>query len=370
MPERHPRPFGPGATGLEADLGKLIEAGLGLTVTRVEPLDSGLGLRRFFRVATEGEPPTLIVRVEAPEDPAGRPPGLAPEPPLEPLRKFLADLGLPVPRRWGGDATSGTDWLEDFGDCHLAAYVTGIEAPEQHRLYREVLGWIPVLQRATESAASLPTYRRRLDRALLAYKGELFSRHSLPLALGRAATGAERQTVADAFMRIADVVEAAPRQLAHRDLQSQNVMVREAAAPGPAAGAPATSPRLGMIDFQGAFLAPPEYDLVALLRDSYVELSDADVTGHLDWITPQLPSAPDRSDVQLRFDLLTVARKGKDHARFVFAGEARNDRRWAEHLPRTTRALRAAAARVAGLDPALGRLADWIDRLPETPCAG
>ena len=345
-------------------------------MTRVEPLDSGLGLRRFFRVATGGEPPTLIARVEAPEDPAGRPAGVAPEPPLEPLRTFLADLGLPVPTRWGGDAKSGTDWLEDFGDCHLATYLGRIDARERHRLYREVLSWIPVLQRATEAAASLPTYQRHLDRALLGYKGELFSRHSLPLALGRVATAAEKQTVANAFMRIADAVEAAPCQLAHRDLQSQNVMVREDATHVDAThvaathGAASSSPRLGLIDFQGAFLAPPEYDLVALLRDSYVELSDADVTGHLDWITPQLPAAPDRTEVQLRFDLLTIARKGKDHARFVFAGETRDDRRWAEHLPRTTRALRAAAERVAGLDPDLERLAHWIDRLPETPCEG
>ena len=235
-PGRRARPFGPGATVLEADLGKLVEASLGLEVVRVEPLASGLGLRRFFRVRTAGVPGTLIARVEAPEDPAGRPTGLAPEPSLEPLRTFLAGRGLPVPARFGGLPEQGIDWLEDFGDRSLAEHVAGVEAAERRRLYREVLGWIPILQRATDAAVSLPAHARRLDRALVDYKGALFARHSLPLVLGRDPGPEERRVVSEAFARIADEVEDAPRRLAHRDLQSQNVMVR-------APGARRTRPR-------------------------------------------------------------------------------------------------------------------------------
>ena len=359
MPERHTI-LGPGATVLEADLGKLVETGLGLKVTCVEPLASGLGLRRFYRIHTDGTPATLIARVEAAEDPAGRPPGLAPEPPLEPLRTFLSDQGLPVPVRWGGVPGERIDWLEDFGDRSLADCVPEMDDRERRQIYREVLAWLPLLQGATDAARGLPTYERRLDRALLAYKGDLFARHSLPLALGREPRAEEREAVAAAFARIADEVESAPQQLAHRDLQSQNVMVRKA---DPGAG------RLGMIDFQGAFLAPPEYDLVCLLRDSYVELPEDEIAAHLDWIVPQLPAAPDRATLQRRFDLLTLARKGKDHARFVFALETRGDERWGRYLPQTARALHTAARRVAGLDPSLERLADWIARLPERPCA-
>ena len=48
-----------------------------------------------------------------------------------------------------------------------------------------------------------------------------------------------------------------------------------------------------MIDLQGAFLAPPEYDLVCLLRDSYVELEAEEVQEQLDRIRPELPDAPE-----------------------------------------------------------------------------
>ena len=83
-----------------------------------------------------------------------------------------------------------------------------------------------------------------------------------------------------------------------------------------------------------------------------------------------LPDCPDEESFRLRFDLLTLTRKGKDHARFVYAARSRGDRRFARHLSSTVRALRAAAARVACLDPSLARLAEMVDALPESACEG
>ena len=73
-----------------------------------------------------------------------------------------------------------------------------------------------------------------------------------------------------------------------------------------------------MIDFQGAFLAPPEYDLVCLLRDSYVELPEAEVAHLLHRVRARLPDRPEAAVFQHRFDALTLTRKGKDHARFLY----------------------------------------------------
>ena len=346
---------------MESEIQRLVESQLGVSVVSIAPIRAGLGLRRFFRVATSGAPATLVVRVEAPEDPAGRPPGVPPEPPLEPLRSFLEAAGLPVPARFGGDDARGIALLEDVGDVSLADAVSGAEAPTRAALYREVLGWIPRLQRLADPSGRVPAFGRRLDRSLLRYKGDLFARWSLPAALGRPARAAEEAAVRAAFEAIAALLDDAPLRLAHRDLQSQNVHVRPAAA-----GAP---PRLAMIDFQAAFLAPPEYDAVALLRDSYVELPAGELDAHLAWLRPALPDAPEPDAFQRRFDLLTLARKGKDHARFLYAAGERRDERWLRYLPATARALRAAAPRVAGLDPRLADLAGLVERLPEAPCA-
>ena len=124
-----------------------------------------------------------------------------------------------------------------------------------------------------------------------------------------------------------------------------------------------------LLDLQGAWLAPPEYDLVCLLRDSYVELPEPEVEAHLAAIRPVLPDAPPPEEFRRRFDLLTLSRKGKDHALFHFVARTRADSRYLRFLPATVRYLRAAAGRAAARDPRLAPLAELIAQLPEGPCA-
>jgi hypothetical protein len=294
--------------------------------------------------------------VEAPEEPAGRPSGVAPEPPLEPLRSFLEAHGIPVPRRHGGSRALGIDLLEDLGSRHLDDAVREATAETRRALYRAAVGWVPRLQGLAPDPA-LPAFSRRMDEALLAYKRDLFLAESVPAALGRPSSPAERDAARTGFAVIAEAVASAPSRLAHRDLQSQNVHVRD-------------DGRLGLVDFQGAFLAPPEYDLVCLLRDSYVELDDAELRALQEQIRPALPDRPPREEFERRFDLLTLSRKGKDHARFLYAARTRGDRRFLGFLPATVRALRAAATRAARRDPAVAGLAELVLALPEHVAAG
>jgi len=167
--------------------------------------------------------------------------------------------------------------------------------------------------------------------------------------------------VRDAFHVVAEWTRTAPLRLAHRDLQSSNLYVRPRRRPGH---------RLAVIDFQGAFLAPPEYDLVCLLRDSYVELPDEEVLALRERVRPRLPDRPDAASFARRFDALTLTRKGKDHARFLYAARTRGARALLAFVPATVRYLKAASTRCAPLEPALARLDELVQRLPEAPCAG
>ena len=69
---------------------------------------------------------------------------------------------------------------------------------------------------------------------------------------------AERAALAEEFARAGRELSGEPRVVCHRDYHSRNLMVHDG--------------RLGVIDFQDARLGPDTYDLVSLLRDSYVEL--------------------------------------------------------------------------------------------------
>jgi len=346
-------------SGIEQQIRRAVRGALGAEVEALEPIAGSLGLRRFARARLSGPgAATLIARVEAPEDPAGRPAGAAPEPPLEPVRALFAAAGLPVPRRLGADEAHGVELLEDLGDLSLAEAARGASPAERDALYAEACGLVPRIQRLRDPGG-LPAFARRLDAELFRYKAGLFAEWSLACR-GRAASPAERRLVEETFALAARAAAAAPARLAHRDLQGSNLLVRPGRPPGE---------RLAMIDLQGALLAPPEYDLVCLLRDSYLELSEAELDAQIERVRPRLPDPPDPETFAARFDLLTLTRKGKDHARFLYAASTRGRRDALAHLPASVRYLRRAAARAAARDPGLRAFAELVHELPERPCA-
>ncbi|MBW2713273.1 MAG: phosphotransferase [Deltaproteobacteria bacterium] len=326
-----------------------------------EQIAGGLGLRRFYRVQLESKkediPKSVIARVEAAEDPKGRPAGVPPEPPLEPLLDFFSANKLPVPLGYGGDASQGILFLEDLGLLSMEKAAAGKLQGQRLNLYREALGILPKLQALAPPTTGdpLPCFSRRLDEALFSYKANLFSEHALPVALGRTPKASETQVVQEAFGYIAKRSSEAPQRLAHRDFQSANLYLRNDTLPAD----------IQMIDFQGAFMAPPEYDLVCLLRDSYVELSEAERSTLLSEIRPQLPDPPDEIDFLERFALLTLSRKGKDLARFYYAINERGDLRFQAYIPATVRYLKQAALHTAGMAPSLASLMELIHTLPE-----
>jgi hypothetical protein len=178
-------------------------------------------------------------------------------------------------------------------------------------------------------------------------KAMRFATSGLPVVLGRAPTAAEQGVVFAAFERIADVAARAPQRLAHRDFQSRNLIQRR-------------HPRaLAMIDLQGALLAPPEYDLVCLLRDSYVVLADDECTALAEQVRPALPDAPDADEFARRFDLLTITRKAKDFALFHEVA-ARGDAAWLRYAPATLGYVRRALERVGPGTASLARLAEVV----------
>jgi aminoglycoside/choline kinase family phosphotransferase len=353
---------------LEALVAEVVAAQLGAEIARFELLAGALGARRFARVwldsdapLTDTAPTTLIARIEQPEDPARRPADTPPEPALEPIRALLEDEGLPVPLCYGADDERGVALLEDLGNLALADVAASLTEPELESYYTEACSLVPRLQ-LIAPRKGVAAFERSLDDAHFRYKAERFARWSL--GGERAASPGELEVVRDAFARIAREARAAPQRLAHRDLQSANLLV---------IGKPRRpnlqpDARLIMIDLQGAFMAPPEYDLVCLLRDSYVALDDGAVSALLERVRCALPDQPDDSTFQHRFDLLTLARKGKDHALFLYAAAELGDRRYLRYLPATRRYLQTAATRAAQRDDGFRRFEELVQSIPESPC--
>lgn len=327
---------------------------VGRDVASIADVPAGLGTRRFLRVAfATGEPATLIARIDDDTPPAPGAP--APEPPLEPIRSLFEANGLPVPRRYGADPAAGIELLEDLGDVSLERAAHDATPERRRALYGRAVSLIPAIQSITASASPVAAFERRLDAALIATKAKKWLEWTIPFARGRAASDAERDATERAFAITRAACEAAPARLAHRDYKAANLHL----VPDPAGG----EPRLVMIDLQGAFLAPPEYDLVCLLRDSHVPLPQAEIDVHLAGVRPHLPDAPAADDFTRRFDLLTLVRVAKDISHYVDAAIRRGDRRYLPLLATGVGNLSVAAERASRRDAAVAPFAELVAEL-------
>jgi len=355
-------------TNSRARVEALVATRFGAPPARLEAVPAGLGTRRFFRVwlaapalVPDADAPvqSIVARVEREEDPSLRPAGIPPEPALEPLRSVLEECGLPVPACYADEA--GVALLEDVGDTSLeAAVLAGLSGDALAARYREACMLLPLLQRVAPRD-DVPAFTRRLDEPLFRYKAEQLARWTLPWALGTQAAESAARAVREAFAWIAEECRRAPLRLSHRDYKAANLHLH--------ARRPTEPDRLVMIDIQGAFLAPPEYDLVCLLRDSHVALPEPLVAELCEETRRALPDAPEPAVFDRRFTLLTLTRNGKDLSRYLYAAQVRNDERYLRLVPRAVATLKAAASHAAGWDSRLARLEQIVSMLPESTCA-
>jgi aminoglycoside/choline kinase family phosphotransferase len=212
--------------------------------------------RAFYRVAIQNT--TLVVVWSPPEDDHF---------PNENdsyvyMGNHLGEKGIPVPRIYAYWRSEGLTLMEDLGSIHLQDAVSSA-AGKLAKLYDTGVELLLRMQvRATEDLDTrycfdTPVYdppfivRREL---------EYFEQSFL---LGALDLESESYDLELEFSRLASRASGGEGRLffLHRDFQSRNLMLRGEV--------------LHVIDFQGARLGPPQYDLAALLLDPYVQLEDS-----------------------------------------------------------------------------------------------
>jgi hypothetical protein len=195
------------------------------------------------------------------------------------MGRHLHGKGIAVPQIYAHSRSEGLILMEDLGSFHLQDAVTAGGAP-LHELYQRATELLVTMQ--VRAGADLDT-TYCFDTALydpgfvLKRELEYFYRSFLLPVLGLEISWDD---VAEEFSQLARRAGGgdASRFFLHRDFQSRNLMLKRG--------------RLYLIDFQGARLGPPQYDLAALLLDPYVELPEdlrdrllADHSGQLDRLT-------------------------------------------------------------------------------------
>jgi aminoglycoside/choline kinase family phosphotransferase len=135
--------------------------------------------------------------------------------------------------------------------------------------------------------------------------------------------------------RLAAAMPTSERRLVHRDLQSQNVMIRD--------GEPF------LIDFQGMRFGSPFYDLGSLLCDPYVNLSGSEQDELLSFYYGLWKWDLDWATFQSYFWEASAQRLMQALGAYGFLGVKKGLKAFLDHIPSGLRNLHRAAAHVASL---------------------
>ncbi len=304
--------------------------------------------RSYYRV---GAPPDSHVLMVMPKDAAkkseeatqGEPPK---ELPFVNVHRYLRALGVRVPEILRYDEPAGMMVLEDLGDVTFEQALDGGKNREE--LYARAVDLLARMRARAERErdAGCIAFGRAFDEELYDWELHHFREWGMEAWSGRKPAGAERAELDEIFRGIARELAAEPRGFTHRDYQSRNLMVKGG--------------ELVVIDFQDALLGPRQYDLVALLPDSYVELDRPFVERMLDrylqTFERESGARVDRGRFIAFFDLLTVQRKMKDAGRFEYINRVKGNPGFLVSIPASLRYVKDALGR----RPELARLRELV----------
>ncbi len=179
------------------------------------------------------------------------------------MHRTLDDWGLPLPRVVKVDEGNCCIWTEDLGDQFLNANQGGhwIDSTDPAsslalQRYRDALDLLLNAQYPEPQVANLlhPARDRFFDETKLLFELRFFGQHFL-----RGMLSLDDEPYVEEWTQLARRIAKRERVLCHRDYHARNVLI--------------SNNQLYWIDFQDARMGPHSYDVVSLLRDSYVKIT-------------------------------------------------------------------------------------------------
>jgi aminoglycoside/choline kinase family phosphotransferase/NDP-sugar pyrophosphorylase family protein len=264
--------------------------------------------------------------------------------------KFFQANGVPVPQLLGTDEPGRRALFEDLGDLSLHSW---LRFPHDSEIieaqYRRVLDILISLHgRASEHLDDCPTLASRMfDYDHLRWETTYF--------LDRFVTGlrkarfADRKSLDEDLHNLAKTVSTFLPAIIHRDFQSQNIMVK--------AGIPHA------IDFQGARVAPPAYDIASILWDPYHRLDDSMRERLLSYYIGEMQKAAKDFDADAFLDTLLSCRLQRHMqalGAYGFLAAMKGKKYFLKYVPEALRLLREETATAQNDYPVLHQLVSGL----------
>ena len=187
---------------------------------------------------------------------------LKPEPNFNCIQKFLKKMDIPVPDILRFDAERGLIFLVDCGDTHL---VDKIEAEPKNIVYwyqKAIEIIVAFHTRATENLTpDCPAKNLFFDEEKLMWEMDFMLEHYVQGILKNTLSFDEKNKTREALGTLCKALSDQDRVFTHRDYHSRNIMIH--------------NDKLKVIDFQDARMGPCQYDLVSLLKDSYIVIEES-----------------------------------------------------------------------------------------------
>jgi aminoglycoside/choline kinase family phosphotransferase len=358
------------------DLIALFLARHGYVPGDAEPLAQDAGFRRYLRI--RGNRPAVLMDAPPPEDVR----------PFLRIAAHLRGIGVSVPAILAADERQGLVLEQDLGDDLLSVLLDGGEPAEP--LFDAAVDALVIMQSAPPPA-NLPLW----DAPTMATTamGTLFD-WWWPAQFGAEAPATARDDIGSALAEMLKPVANGPTTFVHRDYFAGNLLrlgpspsasdtatatfaaegadppasdtaepsiVMAGAGPPstPCAATPGKAPtRVGVIDFQGAALGHPAYDLVSLLQDARRDIP-RDIQDRA--VNRYLVDRPDLDPAAFRaaFTACAAQRHLRVACQWVRLALRDNRPHYLAYGPQTWRLLHQALAEPAAA-PLAGALDRWI----------
>ena len=252
------------------------------------------------------------------------------------IAKFLHEINVPVPQVIRHDPANCLIITEDLGDTDL--WSLRRDPWETRRtLYQKTLTIAHRLHSFPEKDFSFGRVRimESFGPDLYRWEQDYFRNHFVRDVCGIELEPQFEQELETELSSLAERLLGSIRCLVHRDLQSQNVMIRD--------GEPF------LIDFQGMRFGNPFYDLGSILCDPYVEFSGDQRMGLLLYYYNLSKQDLSLEDFQKMFWEASAQRLMQALGAYGFLGLKKGLKAYLEHIPSGLRNLHLATSHVSTL---------------------
>ena len=228
------------------------------------------------------------------------------------VAKLIEASGVQAPHIFNFNEPEGFMLLSDLGSI---AFLDKLNDQTVDTLYTDAISAIIKMQ---EIKADLPVYNAEL----LQFEMSLFKDWFLEKHLGIKLNEKQLKVLSNTFDLLTESALAQASVFVHRDYHSRNLMITEQSNPG-------------VIDFQDAVIGPASYDLVSLIKDSYIAWPRSKQLVWVDLYLQQTPLALDKQTFIKHLDFMGMQRHLKATGIFARLNHRDGKPEYLNDIPRT-----------------------------------